>query len=83
VIGDDGRSKESRQLEPTMSVRGDQHGDLDALVPQTGDASGPFAFDHGSPLELQAELGEERDGGVEGFHDDAYVVHPLESHVER
>src|SRR3954471_24841560 len=29
VIGDDWRSEESRKLEPTVAVWGDEHGDLD------------------------------------------------------
>jgi hypothetical protein len=35
-----------------------------------------YPFDRGSPLELQAELGEESDSGIKGFHHDADVVHP-------
>jgi len=37
----------------------------------------PVSFDRGSPFELEAEFGEERDSGIEGFHHDADVVHPL------
>src|SRR5215207_10125417 len=80
VVGDDGRGEESRKLEPTVAVWGDQHGDLDALGPQSGDAPGPVAFDRGSAFEFQAKLGEEGNGGIEGFYHDAYVVHPLKSH---
>ncbi len=80
VIGDDGRREESRQLEPAVAVRRDQHRDLDALVAKPGDTPGPLPLDHGSALERQAELGEKLDGGIEGFYHDAYVVHPLESH---
>src|SRR5262249_15698839 len=81
VIGDCGWREESRKLEPTVAVRGDQHGDLDALGPQSGDTPGPLAFDHGSAFEAQPELGEKRDRGIEGFYYDAHVVHPLESHI--
>src|SRR5436190_550862 len=80
VIGDDGRREESRELEPTVAVRGDHHGDLDALGRQPRDAPGPLSLDRGSPFELQAKLGEECDGGIEGFYHDAYVVHPRKSH---
>jgi hypothetical protein len=59
VIGDDGWGKESRELEPTVAVWSDEHGDLDALVPQSGDAAGPLSFDLCSSLEFQAELDEE------------------------
>jgi len=58
VIGDDRRGEKSRELKPAVAVRGDQHGDLDALVAQSSDAPGPFSFDRSSPFELQAQLGE-------------------------
>ena len=80
MIGHDRRGEELRKLEPTVSVRGDQHSDLDVLIPQSGDAPGPFSFDRGSPFELQAKLDEEGDDGIERFYDDADVVHPLKSH---
>jgi hypothetical protein len=32
---------------------------------------------HGSPFELEAQLGEKRDGGIKRFHHDADVVHPF------
>jgi hypothetical protein len=37
-------------------------------------ASSPTSF------ELQTQLGEERDGGIERFHHDTDVVHPLDGH---
>jgi hypothetical protein len=77
VIGDDWRGEESRKLEPTVAVWGDQHRNLHALGPQPGDAPSPLPFDGGSPFEPQAELDEEGDSGIEGFYDDADVVHPL------
>ncbi len=83
VIGDDGRGEESRKLEPAMAVRGDEHGDLDVLIPQPGDAPSPLSLDGGSPFEFQAELDEEGYDGIEGFDDDADVVHPLDSHIVR
>jgi hypothetical protein len=58
-----------------MSIGGDHHGYLDALVAQSGDAPGPFSFDRGSPFELQAKLGEKRDGLIDGFNHDADIVH--------
>jgi hypothetical protein len=81
VIGDNGWCEKSRKLEPTVAVRGDHHGDLDTLLPQSGDAPGPLTFDRRSPFELQAELDEERDRGIERFYDDAYVVHPFQTHI--
>jgi hypothetical protein len=81
VIGDDRRAEKSRKLEPTVAVRSDQHGNLDMLGAQAGDAPSPLSFDHGSPFESEPKLDEECDGGIEGFHHDADVVHPLECHA--
>ena len=76
MILERGRGEESRELEPAVAVRRAHHGDLYALVAQSGDTPGPFSFDHGSPFELEAKLGKKRDSGIEGFHHDADVVHP-------
>src|SRR5262245_34415210 len=81
VIGDRWRRQKLRELEPAVAVRRAHHGDLDALVAQSGDAPCPLPFDRASPLELQAEFREKSDSGIEGFHDDADVVHPLERHL--
>src|SRR5215213_435802 len=54
--------------------------DLDAHVAQSSDALCPVSFDHGSPFELEAQLGEKRDSGIKRFHDDADVVHPFKRH---
>jgi hypothetical protein len=48
---------------------------------QSSDALCPLSFDRGSPFELQAKLREKRDSGIEGFHHDADVVHPLKRHA--
>ena len=63
-----------------MAIGRDQHGDLDALAAQSGDAPGPFSFHHGAPFELHAKLGEKSDGGIEGFDHDAHVVHAFKRH---
>src|SRR6185437_8599724 len=76
-----GRRQKLRELKPAVAVRRAHHGDLYVLVAQAGDAPGPLAFDRASPFELEAELDEKRDRGVEGFHDDADVVHPLHRHA--
>src|SRR6185503_19779363 len=78
VIGRDGGSVEARELDAAVAVGGAHHGDLEALAAHSGDAAGPFAFDGHAALEGQAELGEERDGGIEVFHHDADVVHTLD-----
>jgi hypothetical protein len=64
-----------------VAVRRAHHGDLDAHGVQPGDALCPVSFDRGSPFELEAELGKKRDSGIEGFHYDADVVHPLKRHA--
>ena len=58
-----------------MAIGSDHHGDLDALITQSSDASGPLPFNHGSPLERQAKLSQESDGVIERFHHDADIVH--------
>ena len=63
-----------------MGVRRTHHGDLDAYGVQPGDALCPASFDRGSPFEFEAEVGENRDSGIQGFHHDADVVHPQNRH---
>src|SRR6476646_9427330 len=59
VIGHHRRREKPRELEPAVTVRCAHHGDLDALVRQSGDPSRPLPCDRGLPLELEAELAEE------------------------
>ena len=80
VIGDHGRGDESRKLEPTVAVWRDQHGNLDVLLTQPGDAPGPLSFNRGAAFESQAELDEKWDDGIERFYHDADVVHTLYGH---
>lgn len=80
VILGHGRPDEPGHLEPAMAVRRTHHGHLDAHTGQPGDALGPFPFYRHAPFELEAQLGEKRNGGVEVLHHDAYVVHPLDRH---
>jgi quercetin dioxygenase-like cupin family protein len=61
VVRDRRRGEKPRELEPAVAVGRPHHGDLDALVAQSRDASGPLAFDHGLPLEFEAELAKELD----------------------
>src|SRR4051794_13765992 len=81
MICDGRRREEARELEPAVAVRRAHHGNLDALIAQSSDTSGPFSFDHGPPFELQAELAKEINRLSEVIDDDPYVVHPLERHV--
>jgi hypothetical protein len=48
-----------------VAVRRAHHGDLDAHGAQSSDALRPVSFDRGSPFELEAELAEKRDSGIE------------------
>src|SRR5687767_8583596 len=80
MIGDHRRREESGHLEPAVTVRRTHHGNLDAHVAQSSDAVCPVSFDWGAPLELEAEFGEELNGGVDVFYHDADVVHTLDRH---
>jgi hypothetical protein len=64
-----------------VAVRRAHHRNLDALIAQSRDTSGPFSFDGGSPFELEAELAKELNRRRKVIDDDSYVVHPFERHV--
>jgi len=49
VIGDRRRREKTGELEPAVPVRRAHHGNLDALIAQSSDTSGPFSFDRGPP----------------------------------
>jgi hypothetical protein len=76
MVGHDGWREKSGELEPIVTVGSDHHRDLDLLVTQPDDTSGPLSLDHAPAFELQPELGEEGDGVIQRLHDDADVVHP-------
>src|SRR5690606_19731501 len=61
MIRHDGRPDEAGKLQPAVAVGRTHHGNLDALVAEPGDASGPLSLDHPSSFELEAELAKERD----------------------
>jgi hypothetical protein len=78
----DGRWREKPgELEPAVAVRRAHHGDLDALIAQSSNTSGPFSFDRGPPFEIEAELAEEIDRRCEVIDDDSYIVHSFKRHV--
>src|SRR4029453_9618436 len=81
VICDDRRCEEAGELKPAVAVRRAHHGNLDTLIAQSSDTSGPFSFNRGPPFELEAEFAKEINRHSEVFDDDSYVVHPLERHV--
>jgi hypothetical protein len=80
VISDDRWPEEAGELEPAVAVRRAHHGNLDMLIAQSSDTSGPFSFDRRPPFELEAEFAKEIDRPFEVLDDDSYVVHPFESH---
>jgi hypothetical protein len=81
VIRDDRRPKKPGELEPAVAVGRTHHGNLDVLIAQSSDTSGPFSFDRSSPFEVEAELAKESDRRFEVFDDDSYVVHSFKRHV--
>jgi len=81
VIRDGRRAEKTGQLEPAVAIRRAHHGNLDALIAQSSDTSGPFSFDRGAPFEFKAELAKEINRRCKVIDDDSYVVHPLKRHV--
>jgi hypothetical protein len=81
VIRDDRRREKAGEFEPAVAVRRAHHGNLDALIAQSSNTSGPFSFDRGPPFELEAEFAEEINRRSEVIDDDSYVVHSFERHV--
>jgi hypothetical protein len=81
VVRDRKRREEAGELEPPLAVRRAHHGNLDALIAQSSDTSGPFSFDRGPPFELKAELAKEINRPSDVIDDYSYVVHPFERHV--
>lgn len=81
MIRDGRRREEAGELKPAVAVRRAHHGNLDVLIAQPSDTSGPFSFDRGPPFELKAELEKESNRLFEVIDDDAYVVHTSERHV--
>src|SRR5215813_2038797 len=80
MIGDDRRREEPGELQPAVAVRRAHHGNLNALIAQPSNTSGPFSFDRGPPFEIEAELAKEFDRRCEVIDDDSYVVHSFKRH---
>ena len=68
--------EEVRDLEPAVAVRRAHHGDVNGLVTQPGDPSGPLSFDRWLPFELKAELAKELNRRRQVVDDNAHIVHP-------
>ena len=81
MIRDDRWREKAGQLETAVAVRRAHHGNLDALIGKSGDASCPFSFDRGPPLELKAEFLKEINRQFEVVDDDSYVIQPFERHA--
>ena len=81
VIRDGGGREEAGELEPAVAVRRAHHGNLNALIAQSSDASGPFSFDRCPPFELEAEFPKKSNRLSEVIDDNSYVVHPFERHL--
>jgi hypothetical protein len=69
------------QLQLAVAVRGPHHRDLAADAVEPDGAVRPRPFDLPLAVQFHAELGEERDGGIQVVDDDGDVVHPLNGHV--
>ena len=81
MIRDGRRPERAGEFEPAVAVRRAHHGNLDALIAQSSDTSGPFSFNRCPPFELKAELTKEINRRSEVIDDDSYVVHPFERHM--
>jgi hypothetical protein len=64
-----------------MAVWRAHHSNLDALIGQSGDASCPFSFDRGPPLEFKAELSKKINCPSKVIDDDSYVIHSFQRHA--
>jgi hypothetical protein len=75
VIGNHGRSEESGNLEPTVTVRCPHHGNLDTQVAQSSDTVRPSTFDWNAHFELKAKFCEELNGSIKILYNNAHIVH--------
>jgi hypothetical protein len=80
MIRGDSRREEVGELEPAVTVRRAHHGNLDALITQSSDTSGPFSFDRGPSFELEAELAKKINRRSKVIDDDSHVVHSFDRH---
>ena len=64
-----------------MAVGGPHHRDAAPDAVEPDGAVRPKPFDLPLAFQLHAELGEERDSGIQVLDDDGDVVHPLNGHA--
>jgi hypothetical protein len=81
VISNGRRREKAGELKPAVAVRRAHHGNLDALIAQSRDTSGPWSFDRGAPFQLEAELPKELNRLSKIIDDDTDIVHPFERHL--
>jgi hypothetical protein len=79
VIRDGRRREKAGEFEPPVAVRRAHHGNLDALIAQSSNASGPFSFDRGTTFELKAEFVKKINRPFEVIDDNSNIVHPFEA----
>jgi hypothetical protein len=72
---------EHRQLDPAVTVRGPQHGDVLSDVVEPDDTLHPTSLDWPLALQLHAKFDEERNNSVKVVDNDEDVVHPLDRHA--
>lgn len=75
MISDYLRRNESREFEPAMTVRSYHHRDLHLLVAESGNATSPFSFDHGSTFKRESKFGKKGNRVIKGLYDDADIIH--------
>ena len=71
------------QLQLAVAVRGPHHRDLAPDAVQADGAVRHQPLDLPLAFQFHAELGEERDGGVQVIDDDGDVVHPQNGHARQ
>ena len=81
MICNDRRCDEAGEFKTAVTVRCAHHGNLDTLIFQSSDTSGPFSLDRCPPFEFEAELAKELNRTSKVFDHDSNIVHPLERHV--
>jgi hypothetical protein len=69
-----------RQFQLAVAVWGPHHRDVAADAVESDGAVRPEALDLRFAFPLHAKFGEEGDGGIQVFDDNADVVHPLNRH---
>ena len=67
--------RKRERLQPPVVVRRAHHRNLDALIAQSSETSGPLSVDRGSLFELKAALAKKLNRRSKVIDDDSYVIH--------